>query len=87
MSAAPKFREFEFGITRAVKTERDGSVYLRAEQALQAYPERMTDRLIHWAKERPDQSWIAQRQRRSQHDGDANGQWVHITYAEAWQKA
>ena len=87
MSTAPKFRDFEFGITRAVKTERNSCVYLCAEQALGAYPERMTDRLVHWAKERPNQSWMAQRQRHSQHDGDANGQWVHITYAEAWQKA
>jgi feruloyl-CoA synthase len=79
MSASPKFREFEFGITRAVKSERNGCVYLRAEQDLQAYPERMTDRLVHWAKERPDQTWIARR--------DAQGEWVHITYAEAWQKA
>jgi feruloyl-CoA synthase len=79
MSAHPKFREFEFGITRAVKSERNGCVYLRAEQELQAYPERMTDRLVHWAKERPDQTWIARR--------DAQGEWVHITYAEAWQKA
>lgn len=75
----PRFREFEFGITRAVKSERDGCVYLSAEQALKAYPERMTDRLVHWAKERPDQSWMARR--------DAHGQWVHITYAQAWQKA
>ncbi|TAG26053.1 MAG: feruloyl-CoA synthase [Burkholderiales bacterium] len=79
MSAVPKFREFEFGITRAVKEERGDCVYLRAEQALKAYPERMTDRLVHWAKERPSQSWMARR--------DANGQWVHITYAEAWAKA
>jgi feruloyl-CoA synthase len=79
MSASPKFREFEFGITRAVKEERNGCVYLRAEQALQAYPERMTDRLMHWAKERPDQTWMARR--------NARGEWVHITYAEAWTKA
>ncbi len=79
MSSVPKFREFEFGITRAVKEERNGCVYLRAEQALRPYPERMTDRLVHWAKERPDQSWMARR--------DAQGEWVHITYAQAWAKA
>jgi feruloyl-CoA synthase len=82
-TTAPRFREFEFGITRAVVTKRDtmeGSVtYLRAEKALEAYPERMTDRLVKWAKERPDQSWMARR--------GADGQWVHITYGEAWAKA
>jgi feruloyl-CoA synthase len=84
MSAtAPRFREFEFGITRAVVTKREtkeGSVtYLRAEKALDAYPERMTDRLVKWANERPHQSWMARR--------GADGQWVHITYSEAWAKA
>ena len=79
MSAVAKFREFEFGITRAVKEERNGCVYLRAEQALRPYPERMTDRLVYWASVRPDQSWMARR--------NSQGEWVHITYAEAWAKA
>ncbi len=87
MSAVPKFRAFEFGITRALKTERDGCVYLRSEQALESYPERMTDRLMHWALERPDQTWMAQRQRRSPQDGDVSDPWIHITYAQAWAKA
>ena len=83
----PKFRPFEFGITRAVREERDGCVYLRAENALEDYPERMTDRLVQWARERPDETWMAQRQRRFGQDGGADGQWVHISYSEAWKKA
>jgi feruloyl-CoA synthase len=80
MSATtPRFREFEFGITRAVVMQRNGATYLRAENALQAYPERMTDRLVKWANERPDHSWMARR--------GADGQWIHITYSEAWAKA
>jgi feruloyl-CoA synthase len=39
----------------------------------------MTDRLVKWAKERPHHSWMARR--------GADGQWIHITYAEAWAKA
>jgi feruloyl-CoA synthase len=77
--ASPRFSDFEFGITRAVVAQRDGNTYLRAEQALQAFPERMTDRLVKWATERPDQSWMVRR--------GADGQWIHITYAEAWAKA
>jgi feruloyl-CoA synthase len=88
-TATPRFREFEFGITRAVVTQRNtnegSATYLRAENALQAYPERMTDRLVKWAKERPDQSWMARRSPRD--DSGADGQWVHITYSEAWAKA
>jgi feruloyl-CoA synthase len=77
--STPRFRHFEFGVTRGIKTERNGHVYLRAENALLPYPVRMTDRLAHWAKERPDQIWMARR--------GADGQWVHITYAQAWDQA
>jgi feruloyl-CoA synthase len=78
-SSEPKFLDFEFGVTRAVRSERDGITYLRAENTLQAYPQRMTDRLVHWARERPDQTWMARR--------GPDGEWVHLTYAQAWQKA
>ena len=64
---------------RGVRTERGGAVYLRAQDTLQAYPERMTDRLVHWAQERPDQTWMARR--------GPDGQWIHITYAQAWAQA
>jgi feruloyl-CoA synthase len=64
---------------RCAQRTRDGAVYLRAENALLAYPERMTDRLVHWAHERPDQTWMARR--------GADDQWIHITYAQAWAQA
>ena len=76
---APKFKHFEFGVTRAVREDRDGCIYLRAENTLQAHPTRMTDRLAHWAQERPDQTWMARR--------GADGQWIHITYSQAWAQA
>ncbi|MGA8513916.1 MAG: AMP-binding protein, partial [Burkholderiaceae bacterium] len=79
MSDAAIYRDFTFGVTRAVKTERGGNTYLVAEQALQPYPERLTDRLQHWAQARPDHTWMARR--------DASGAWVKISYAEAWDKA
>lgn len=76
---SPQFRDFTFGVTRAVKTERDGIIYLRSENQLEDYPERMTDRLVHWAQERPEQTWMARR--------GPDGQWIHITYAQAWTQA
>jgi feruloyl-CoA synthase len=76
---SPQFRDFTFGVTRAVKTERDGIIYLRSENQLEDYPERMTDRLVHWAQERPEQTWMARR--------GPDGQWIHITYAQAWKQA
>jgi feruloyl-CoA synthase len=74
-----KYRDFQFGVTRAVVEQRDGNTYLRAEQALQPYPERLTDRLQHWAQTTPEHTWMARR--------DASGAWVKISYAEAWDKA
>ncbi len=79
MSGTPIYRDFTFGVTRAVKTERRGNTYLMAEQALQPYPERLTDRLQHWALTVPDRTWMARR--------DATGAWVKISYAQAWDQA
>jgi feruloyl-CoA synthase len=75
--SAPKFKHFEFGVTRAVREDRDGCIYLRAENTLQAHPTRMTDRLAHWAQERPDQTWMARR--------GADGQWASICSIKAFR--
>ena len=82
---APKFRPLKFGVTRV--TLRDGvpgTHYLKAEQALQPYPDRMTDRLQHWAQVKPDHTFMARRVKQA--DG-STGDWKHITYAQAWQTA
>jgi feruloyl-CoA synthase len=79
MSNAATYRDFTFGVTRAVKTELGGNTYLVAEQALQPYPARLTDRLQHWAQTRPEHTWMARR--------DASGAWVKISYSQAWDKA
>jgi feruloyl-CoA synthase len=49
---------------------------LRSPRALQAYPERLTERLAHWAQTTPAQTWIAQR--------EASGGWRRISYAEGF---
>ena len=93
MSAAP-YRDFTFGVTRAVSTERGGNQYLSAEQALSPYPERMTDRLQHWAQTAPERIWMARRgtggSRGANSGGNAstidNG-WHTISYAQAWDSA
>jgi feruloyl-CoA synthase len=79
MATAPTYRDFQFGVTRAVVEQKGGVTYLRAEQALKAYPERMTDRLRHWAQTRPEHTWMARR--------GPDGQWIKISYREAWDKA
>jgi feruloyl-CoA synthase len=60
----------------AVTIERrdDGTIYLRPKLALGEYPQRLTDRLHHWAKAAPDRIFMAER--------DGGRGWRQITYAE-----
>ena len=54
--SAPKFRPLRFGVTRVtLKDGVPGTHYLKADQDLQAFPDRLTDRLQHWAQKKPTQ--------------------------------
>lgn len=80
-----RYRPLKFGVTRA--TLRDGAQgthYLRADQDLPPFPERITDRLVHWAKTRPDQTVFA---RRTKNADGSTGDWRHITFAQALDAA
>ncbi len=80
-----KYRPLKFGVTRATLRDGDTGVhYLRADQELGPYPERLTDRLVHWAQERPDQTLFARRVKNA--DG-SSGDWQHITFAQALDAA
>ena len=83
--SAPKFRPLRFGVTRVtLKDGVTGTHYLKADQDLQAFPDRLTDRLQHWAQIKPTQTLFARRIKLA--DGSL-GDWRHVTYAEAWQTA
>jgi feruloyl-CoA synthase len=83
--SAPKFRPLHFGVTRVtLKDGVPGTHYLKADQDLQAFPARLTDRLQHWAQNKPTQTLFARRVKLA--DGSL-GEWRHITYAEAWNTA
>jgi feruloyl-CoA synthase len=62
-----------------VERRADGSMLLRSPQKLGPYPDKVTERLVHWAKVAPDRVLFAQR--------DATGAWRKITYAQALQQA
>ena len=82
---AAKYRPLKFGVTRATLRDGDTGVhYLAADQALLPIPDRLTDRLVHWAKERPDQTLFARRVKNA--DG-STGDWQHITFAQALDAA
>ncbi len=58
----------------------DGSILLRSPHPLSAYPEKLTERLLHWAREAPERTFIAQR------SGDAAGEWRRLSYGDAHQR-
>ena len=53
----------------------DGSLHLRSPQALEAYPDKLTERLEFWARQAPERAFLAQR--------DGTGGWRTVTYAQA----
>lgn len=84
MSTA-NYRPLTFGVTRATLRDSDtGEHYLVADQALAPFPARLTDRLVHWAKVRPDQTVLARRVKNA--DG-SSGDWRHISFAQALDAA
>ena len=83
--SSPKFRPLRFGVTRVtLKDGIPGTHYLKADQELQAYPDRLTDRFQHWATNKPNQTLFARRVKLA--DGTL-GDWRHVTYAQAWATA
>ena len=72
--ATPPLRPIAFGApTVHVERRDDGAIILRPRAPLGDYPQRLTDRLLHWAREAPDRTFMAER---------ANGGgWRRVTYA------
>jgi feruloyl-CoA synthase len=80
-----RYRQFSYGITRTEVRHTEGGVqYVKADQALQAYPERMTDRFKHWAETTPNAVFLARRVKNA--DG-TTGDWQKVTYKQAWDTA
>jgi feruloyl-CoA synthase len=80
-ASAPRYRDVALGGSLAAQfTHRaDGSTLVRSTEALGPYPERITDRLLHWAAVAPDRTLVAKRV--------GGGDWRRISYAEALQNA
>ena len=83
-ATAVKYRALDFGITRVELEARDGNSYVRADQPLEPFAHRLTDRLIHWANVAPDRTFIS---RRALNADGTRGDWQHVTYLEALQAA
>jgi feruloyl-CoA synthase len=76
-AAAVKYREMPVGGSLAANFEprADGTTLVRSAEPLGAHPQRLTDRLLHWAEVSPGHTLAAKRV----HGGD----WRRISYAEA----
>lgn len=57
-------------------TRPDGTIHIRSPHKLEAYPKKITERLVHWADAAPERLFIAQRR--------ANGEWRTLTYFETF---
>ena len=79
--AAPRYRDVPLGgsLSAHFATAADGSTLVTSTEALQPYPKRLTDRLLHWAELAPDHTLAAKR-----HQG---GDWRRISYAQALHSA
>jgi len=83
--STPKFRPLKFGVTRVNMREGTSGVrYMLADQPLEDFATRMTDRLVHWATTKPDATMLA---KRIKHADGSLGDWRLISYAQAWQSA
>jgi feruloyl-CoA synthase len=81
----PKFRPLTFGVTSVcLKNGAVGMQYLNAEQTLNDYPARITDRLQHWAQAAPERTFMAKRTKLAD---NTTGHWQHVNYAQAWARA
>ncbi|MGB7648027.1 MAG: feruloyl-CoA synthase [Pseudomonas fluorescens] len=71
---APRYREVSVGHAPVAVTEEQGVLHMRSLEPLAELPARLLDRLVHWARVRPEQTFIAARQ--------AGGDWRRVSYRE-----
>ncbi|WP_395687009.1 feruloyl-CoA synthase [Caenimonas koreensis] len=84
-TTAPRYRPLAFPVDRVTLREGAGGVrYIKAEHPLGEHPQRLTDRLVHWAEVAPERTFIARRVKNA--DG-TTGEWQHVTYRQALAKA
>ena len=73
-----KFRNTHFGPNRTIKNVReDGAILFELEQKLDAFPEKITEKLIYWASKTPSNVFLAQ--------STANG-WEEFSYSLVYEK-
>ncbi|WAH61402.1 feruloyl-CoA synthase [Pseudomonas silvicola] len=72
------WRAVNIGHPQVQVDEVQGVLHMRALEPLQAHPHRLMERLQHWARVRPQQTFVARR--------GADGQWLRISYAQMLER-
>ena len=79
-AAKPRYRSVSIGHPAVdIRHEQNGTIRMQALEPLAPLPQRLLDRLVHWARVRPDQTFVAAREQ--------GGEWRRITYADMLQRA
>ena len=78
---APRYREFPLGgaLAASFTARADGTTHVVSNEALRAYPPRLTDRLLHWADLAPEQTLVAKREH--------GAAWRRLSYSQALHSA
>jgi feruloyl-CoA synthase len=73
----PPLRPVKLALPEVVTEHRsDGAILMRSPHPLPPHPQKITERLVHWADATPDRVFLAQRA--------AEGEWRTLTYAQAF---
>ncbi len=73
------FKEINFGPRETKKSAgENGTILLESLEKLNEFPEKITERLIQWAKKTPDKTFIARR--------DEKGEWIRLSYSQTLEK-
>lgn len=68
-------RQVNYGRAETELTRlQDGTILMRSPEQLGSYPDKLTEKIDHWAKAAPERSFMAQR--------DAKGEWRRLSYAD-----
>jgi feruloyl-CoA synthase len=79
--SVPRYRDLPLGGSLEARFEAraDGTTRVVSAEPLRDYPQRLTDRLLHWAERSPEHALVAKRQR--------GGEWRRVSYADAVAQA
>lgn len=83
----PRYRDARVGgcLSAQVIDREDGTTLIQSTEALLPFPNRLSDRLQHWAQTTPDQIFVA---RRGAPKADGTlGDWVTLSYQQMWHRA